>query len=203
LDTIYGNLAIGIFLNTPHFWGIYGNPQLTSLSALQGLSFIQGNLEIWANTSLASIEGLDNINSNSISSLYIQKNPHLSTCEIRSICDFLASSGYAEIDSNDTGCNSPEEVDSACVYLSTDEINIQHAFSIYPNPASATITISTPTTPEKNTFMTIFNISGRAISSRQITEKQTVVDLAGLPQGVYFVRVTDESKVQVGKIIRQ
>jgi hypothetical protein len=117
----------------------------------------------------------------------------------------LASpNGDVEIYGNATGCNSPEEVDSACVYLSTDEINFQHAFSIYPNPAfTNSITISTPTTPNKNTFMTIFYINGQAILSRQMTEQQTVVDVSGLVSGVYFVRLADDKTVQVGKFVKQ
>jgi hypothetical protein len=73
----------------------------------------------------------------------------------------------------------------------------------YPNPASTTITISTPTTPEKNTSMTIFNINGQVILSHQITERQTIVDVSGLSKGIYFVKVADIRTVQVGKFVKQ
>ena len=73
---------------------------------------------------------------------------------------------------------------------------------IYPNPSSTTITISTPTTPNKNIFMTIFNINGQALLSRQITEPIINVDVSGLPQGVYFVKVTDDRTVKVGKFVK-
>jgi hypothetical protein len=86
-------------------------------------------------------------------------------------------------------------------------INDQHSTSntlkIYPNPSSTAITISMPTTSQKNTSLTIYNINGQAILSRQITEQQTVVDVAGLSQGVYFVRVTNDRTVRVGKFIKQ
>jgi hypothetical protein len=192
LTSIGGSLSIGY------------NPALTHLTGLEGLSSIGGYLSFSHNNALTSLSGLDNIEANTISNLYIFNNGFLSTCAVQSICDYLASSiGAVEIYSNATGCNSIEQVDSACVYLSTDEINIQHAFSIYPNPASSTITISTPTTPQKNTFMTIYNINVQQILQRQITEQQTVVDLSGLPQGIYLVRIVNDMTVQVGKFIKE
>lgn len=75
---------------------------------------------------------------------------------------------------------------------------------LYPNPASAQITIEFPQTyTTKNTSLTIFNINGQALLSRQITESQTVVDVSGLSQGVYFVRVSNDRTVQVGKFVKQ
>jgi photosystem II stability/assembly factor-like uncharacterized protein len=75
--------------------------------------------------------------------------------------------------------------------------------SIRPNPTSNQITISTPTTPNKNTIVTMFNIGGQQIMEYQIAEQQTVVDVSGLPQGVYFVRIRDDRTVQVGKFVKQ
>lgn len=77
------------------------------------------------------------------------------------------------------------------------------SISVYPNPASTIITFSTPTKPEKNTILTIIDITGKQLIMRQITEKQTVVDVSGLSQGVYFVRVADDRAVRVSKFIKQ
>jgi len=76
-------------------------------------------------------------------------------------------------------------------------------FKVYPNPTSSSITISTPTTPIKNTFMTIIDITGEQLLFRQITEQQTVVDVSGLSQGVYFVKVADDRTVMGAKFIKQ
>ncbi len=51
--------------------------------------------------------------------------------------------------------------------------------------------------------MTIFNISGQQMMTRQIMEKHTVVDVSGLPTGVYFLRITDDTTVQVGKFVKE
>jgi len=77
------------------------------------------------------------------------------------------------------------------------------SFKIYPNPSSSQITIETPTTPYKNTFMTIIDITGKELFTRQITEQQTVVDVSGLVSGVYLVRVSNDRTVIVGKFVKQ
>jgi photosystem II stability/assembly factor-like uncharacterized protein len=75
--------------------------------------------------------------------------------------------------------------------------------SLYPNPSSTSITILTSTPPNKNTFMVICNLNGQQLFKYQITEQQTVVDVAGLPQGVYFVRVVNDNSVNVGKFVKE
>ncbi len=128
--------------NVISIWGnlwIEENDVLTSLSGLQNLSFIGGDLWIKDNNSLAglsgfanltmingdiyfffndsltSLSGIDNINPASIDDVSITNNNSLSTCDVKSICDYLASpNANVEIHSNSTGCNSPEELEEAC-----------------------------------------------------------------------------------------
>jgi hypothetical protein len=82
-------------------------------------------------------------------------------------------------------------------------LNVFSAIKFYPNPASTIITISTPTTPNKNTILTIFNINGQVLLSRQSTEQESVVNVSRLPEGVYFVKVTDDRTMMVGKFVKQ
>lgn len=190
--------SIGGWLQIESTWA------LKSLAGLENLTSIGGGLIIKYNESLTSLTGLDNIVANTISNLHINNNPSLSNCAVQSICNYLAApNGYIEIYNNATGCNSHQEVDSACVYLSNGEMIIKPAFFISPNPASATITIATPATSNNNTFATIFNISGQQFIKHRITEKETVLDVSGLVSGVYFVRVTDDKTVQVGKFVKK
>ena len=194
LTSIGGNLYIGY------------NGLLTSLTGLDNLTSIGGDLTIWDNAALTSLMGLDNVEANTILDLNIYNNPFLSTCAIQSICDYLAApNGTIEIYANGTGCNSPEEVEAACgVGLNESAVSSrQSAVIIYSNPTFTTITIELPTTPHKNTFMTLYNINGQALLSRQITEPIINVDISGLVSGVYFVKVTDERTVMVGKFVKQ
>jgi hypothetical protein len=133
-------------------------------------------------------------------------NSMLSECDVESICQYLvAPVGFYQIYDNANGCNSPQEVREACgVGLDESAAGSQQpAVNIYPNPSSSLITVETPATAGKNTFLTIFNISGQQIISHQITKQLTAVDLSGLPQGIYFVRIKDDKTVRVEKIIRQ
>lgn len=185
---------------------ISNNEDLIDITELTSLNSIGRYLNIVYNSTLTSLSGLENIDAGTILGLEIRFNNSLSTCEVQSICDYLANpSGAIEIYGNAFGCNSPEEVITACE-VGVDEsavISLQSSVRIYPNPASTTITISTPTTPDKNTFMTILNISGQVILSRQITETKTQLDIKNLPSGVYFVRITTDATVMVSKFIKQ
>ncbi|MHC1777728.1 MAG: T9SS type A sorting domain-containing protein [Lentimicrobium sp.] len=94
---------------------IIGNPLLNSLSGLNNVTSIAGNIFINSNQSLTSLNGLENINAGSIAGLNITTNSSLSTCEVQSICGYLASpNGTVDISNNAPGCNSTEEVEAAC-----------------------------------------------------------------------------------------
>jgi hypothetical protein len=77
------------------------------------------------------------------------------------------------------------------------------SLNIYPNPASTTITISMPTMPKRNTFMTIIDITGKEVLKFELKQKQTLLDLSGLSQGVYFVWVSNDRTVRLGRFVKQ
>ncbi len=74
--------------------------------------------------------------------------------------------------------------------------------SIYPNPATDQITIETFPTTAKN-LISILNLNGQQLITRQITEPMTQIDISTLPNGVYFMRVTNDKTVEVGKIVKR
>lgn len=198
LDGLSGLESIGGELE------IKTNVELTSLSGLMALTSIGGALTIQSNYELSSLSGLDNIDASSIVDLKVYSNTSLSSCEVLSICNYLASPGASIlIDNNATGCASQQEVEDACVWVSVDEMDQDEALSIYPNPASSTITIETSATPNNNTFMTLNNLSGQQMIRQQMTEQQTTINILDLPQGIYFVKVSNERMVEVQKIIKQ
>ena len=185
---------------------IIGNPALTSLTGLKNVTSIGGSLWIEYNDALTSLTGLENIDAASITDLFIKNNITLATCHVLSVCNFLANpSGTIEIQSNAIGCNSSVEVQDSCIANSVfvNELKILNEIEIYPNPSSTHITIELPTAPQKNTFLTIYNLNGQQLITQPITEPQTVVDVSGLPSGVYFVKVVDDDEVMMGKMIKQ
>jgi len=75
-----------------------GNPSLLSLTGLDNLSSIGGWFSIYDNNGLTSLNGIGNIDPNSISHLSIWDNNYLSSCEVQSVCNYLASpNGIIEI----------------------------------------------------------------------------------------------------------
>ena len=192
LTSIGGDLAIG------------SNTSLTSLTGLDNLTSIGGRFGINDNASLASLANLDSIDAGSITYLEICYNEALSTCEVQSVCDYLANpNGPIEIHDNATACNSQAEVEEACTAGLDDNNQHFNQFNIYPNPSSTQITIELPNIPPKNTLLTIYNLNGQQLLTQPITEPQTVVDISGLPRGVYFVKVVDEEKVMMGKVVKE
>lgn len=73
---------------------------------------------------------------------------------------------------------------------------------IYPNPASNMITIESYSIPPEG-HLSISNLNGQEIIRHLITTPKTQVDITILNPGVYFVRLTGERIVEVGKFIKQ
>jgi hypothetical protein len=74
--------------------------------------------------------------------------------------------------------------------------------TIYPNPATNNITIELSGAVKEST-VSIFNIEGQQLITRQITKPKTQVDISTLPSGVYFVRLTNNKTVEVGKFVKE
>jgi hypothetical protein len=81
---------------------------------------------------LTCLTGLDNIAANSITNLKIRNNSSLSTCEVQSICDYLAApNGTVTISDNVDGCNSQAQVIAACETVDIEEAVAGSNFSIF------------------------------------------------------------------------
>lgn len=181
-----------------------GNNALTSLTGLNNVTSIGGDLDIRSNDVLTSIASLYNIDAGSITNLSLTNNLSLATCEVQSICEYLASpSGTIEIHDNATGCNSQEEVEEACGITSVENLTNDEIFTIYPNPSSSHITIELPNTPQKNAVIAIYNINAQQMLTSKITAQKTVVDVSGLSPGFYFIEVADNRSIMVatGKML--
>ncbi len=47
------------------------------------------------------------------------------------------------------------------------------------------------------------NLNGQEIIVQQIEESITIIDICNLPSGIYFVKLTNNLTVQVGKFIKK
>ncbi len=195
VTSIGGDLSLG------------GNSLLSGLTPLESLTYLNGQLSLFA-THLLSLEGLENISASSITSLSISSNSLLSTCEVQSICDYLAApNGTVTIENNAPGCNSPEEVEEACLTIGVEEPDEMNLITISPNPFGqyAAIRIDLPATA--NVSLQIFNTMGVKVADLHhgpipAGQQQIVWDSGSLPKGLYFIRVQMGNKTIMEKIIK-
>ena len=161
------------------------SPALTSLTSLANVTSIGGGLGISSCDVLTSLTGLDNIDAASIDSLQINNNNSLSTCEVQSVCDYLASpGGVIFIENNATGCNSQDEVEEACIGVSIPNLNVGSEFSIYPNPANDILTI---TCKNEATIkeVVIYNQMGQKVFEGELLNN--TINVSKLQCGIYII----------------
>ena len=139
------------------------------------------------NPALTSLTGLDNINAGSITDLKIYSNSSLSTCEVQSVCNYLASpNGCIFIYENAIGCNTQAEVETACESVSVKSINSEGEISVFPNPANRQLTISSKdgTSIEE---VIIYNQTGQIVLQEKPVNN--IIDISVLQPGMYIIEV--------------
>lgn len=208
-------------------FGVMHNDALTSLAGLDYISTINGSLKIkynnnlvninpfWVNSltyigeeifiddnpSLYSLTGLDNVQGE-FYFLTIRNNPSLYTCDILSFCKIISdTSGIIEIHDNAPGCNSPEEVEAACL-TSVAEVKTLNEMIIIPNPAKGKVAISLNNDAE-NFTLAIFNVMGEKIYCSVLQDGQETVDCSLFPRGIYFVKTANRFGSSIQRLIIQ
>ena len=84
------------------------------------------------------------------------------------------------------------------VYIGINESK----FSLYPNPAAAKITIEIAEA-QAPSQLSMINLNGEEVLTRTLIKPKTQIDISTLPGGVYFVRLTNDKTVEVGKFVKQ
>jgi hypothetical protein len=177
LISIGGNLSISGNLYLENFSGlqrlsalgshlyIHGNPRLTNIEGLINLLSIGGNINIYTNDSLVSLYGIDNISAGTINQLSIYSNHSLSTCEVKSVCDYLAvPQASVYINDNSPDCSSIEEVKAACDWLSKNDFISNHELSIYPNPSDGQFTFEFALQQQSMVKIVVVNSLGQLVA---------------------------------------
>jgi hypothetical protein len=169
---------------------------------MDNLTSIGGYLWINNNLTLTSLTGLENIDAGSIENLHIWNNESLSFCAVKSICNYLANpSGVIEIQGNATGCNTQAEVEAACQAIGIADININTEFSIYPNPATDKLFI-TSTNGLKIETVNIYNQLGQKVL--HMNEMRGNINISTLGQGMYIIELfSSEFKIRQKLIIEE
>jgi hypothetical protein len=189
------------------YLSINSNAILSDLSGLLGLTTLGRDLEIMNNPALTSLTGLDNIDASTISNLSIYYNSLLTTCDVKSICNYLNNPvGFISINSNAQGCNNQAEVQEACVANSIHEIFPEMDLRLHPNPSSRNLLITFALFKSAQVNFEIYNSDGQKVAvildkSIQQGEYQHSWNTEGLPYGIYYYRMTVGNQSSSGKIL--
>jgi len=73
-------------------------------------------------------------------------------------------------------------------------------FKVFPNPASSTVTISTPEVDSAN--LSVTDLSGKIVMTKALNGIENTVDISNLSTGAYFFEVSANSKKEVIKILK-
>jgi len=186
---------------------IMSNDMLTSLEGLNSANSIGDALRIFSNNSLTSLSGLDNIDASTIVSLGISGNSSLSTCEVKSVCDYLAApNGNVYIHDNAPGCNTQEEVEEACDPVSVNEVGILDQLIIHPLPFTTSTTLTYEIQQPENVILTIYDYLGKQVEVIQENQpqgkQQLLWDADRYADGVYYYRLQIGEQTANGKMVK-
>ncbi len=93
-------------------------------------------------------------------------------------------------------------VDDVWIGSSNDAINEDVAIttSISPNPTNGMIVVNANV---DNASVVVCDLSGRQIAEGVISAGRAEFDLSGCPDGVYFVKISDENTVKTVKVVKE
>ncbi len=210
VDTIYGSLTVtalpitnlDAFNDIDYVGGIWIGrlSNISSLSCFGNITSLTGSLKLNDLPLLTNLSGLENIDANSIESILIRYNTSLTTCEVQSICNYLSTpNATVDIHDNAPGCNSQEEVEEACesvdIYENVQDIRI----SIFPNPATDILHISSNNGSIIETVIIYNQLGQKVLHRNEIIEN---IDISALGQGIYIIELTsNELKIREKLVI--
>ena len=180
---------------------VYDCDSLISLDGLQGITnanvgMSQARIEISENLNLTDISAIENIDPESLYSIYIRENSMLSICNNLTICSYFNAGGSGVVVNNAPGCNTVQEILDSCV-LSIAEVDLGQSISLYPIPVSErlNITIAENVVFEKAVVYTI-------LGERLLVTSEKNIDFSNFSEGVYFVKALTDKGSTTRKIVK-
>ena len=80
-------------------------------------------------------------------------------------------------------------------------INVpEEKLTVYPNPTSTFIRLKSSEI-EHTLDVTLFNLNGQIVMTKQITQENNLIHVASLDQGVYILKAQENNRVYQQKLI--
>ncbi len=97
---------------------------------------------------------------------------------------------YQVLAANTVGCKSDTSAITAFVYTGTNNVENSAEFSIFPNPTNNILHLRGTALNQTNFEVSIYNIYGSLVKT---AHSQTDINLSDLPNGVYSIKVADNT----------
>jgi hypothetical protein len=104
-------------------------------------------------------------------------------------------SGYIQIDTLKLG---QYTLGNSTDLVTINSVNEETSFlkvKLYPNPANHTFKIEFENSPAEHYQLSIVDINGKVVLSKQIRERLNAVNVSSLAKGTYFVRVASSNEI--------
>jgi hypothetical protein len=92
------------------------------------------------------------------------------------------------------------EAETTFQALNNPSFEQDQSISLYPNPAKDKVNVSGDYDLQS---IQLFDVQGRLLQTQLVEGNQTVLDIATQSNGVYFIKVTSDKGIKVGKIVKE
>ena len=83
------------------------------------------------------------------------------------------------------------------------QIDLSKFVSVYPNPASSIINVKMNTTFINNAKIELYDATGKLITQQKVVNEYSSLNINGLANGIYTVRVITDNEQTVKRIVKQ
>lgn len=84
--------------------------------------------------------------------------------------------------------------------LSNSSFDKDNSISIYPNPTNTIVNVKCDNTINS---IELYDIQGRILITKMVSDYNTVLDISNKSNGIYFLKITSEKGIKVEKLIKE
>lgn len=84
--------------------------------------------------------------------------------------------------------------------LSNPDFEQDQSISLYPNPTKDRVAVSGDYTLQS---VQLYDVQGRLLQTQLANDNQTIIDISAHSNGVYFIKVSSDKGIKVGKIVKE
>ena len=99
--------------------------------------------------------------------------------------------------------SSHSNIKHQAIAIGINQLVMDNAISIYPNPANETVTIDVSTSKFKVSNLKVLNVIGEVVYQSLIVNPKSLIDISSYAKGIYTVEVDNENGSVFKKLVVQ